>query len=75
MLLLKAQGRTTWWTPNDSEEALASGKVALMYGWASDVVAARARNIDIRYVVPTEGSIQWGDKLYYPDIQSTKIYR
>jgi spermidine/putrescine transport system substrate-binding protein len=58
---LRAQARTAGRVPEVSEQALASGEVALMYGWAGDVLRARARNLDIRYVVPAEGSIQWGD--------------
>jgi spermidine/putrescine transport system substrate-binding protein len=66
LLALKAQARTAGWAPEVSEQALASGEVALMYGWAGDVLRARARNLDIRYVVPAEGSILWGDNFVIP---------
>ncbi len=66
LLMLKAHARTSGYTPEVAEQALASGEVVLMYGWAGDVLRARARNLDIRYILPAEGSIQWGDNFVIP---------
>lgn len=66
LLVLRPRARTAGWAPEVSEEALASGEVVLMYGWAGDVMRARARNLDIRYIVPAEGSIQWCDNFVIP---------
>lgn len=66
LLVLRAQDRTAGWAPELSEQTLASGEVVLMYGFAGDVLRARARNLDIRYVLPAEGSIQWGDNFVIP---------
>lgn len=66
LLALKAQARTAGYTPEVSDLALARGEVALMYGFAGDVLRARARNLDIRHVPPAEGSIQWGDNFVIP---------
>lgn len=66
LLALKAHARTSGYIPEIGEQALASGEVVLMYGWAGDVLRARARNLDIRFVLPVEGSIQWGDNFVIP---------
>jgi spermidine/putrescine transport system substrate-binding protein len=72
LLALKARARTAGWTPEVSEQVLASGEVALMYGFAGDVLRARARNLDVRYVLPAEGSIQWGDNFVIPTASPRK---
>ncbi len=72
LLVLKARARTAGWAPEVSEQALTSGEVMLMYGFAGDVLRARARNLNIRYVLPTEGSIQWGDNFVIPATSSRK---
>ncbi|WP_373498908.1 spermidine/putrescine ABC transporter substrate-binding protein [Desulfococcus sp.] len=66
MLALKAVARTSGYAPEVADQALAGDAVALMYGWAGDVLRARARNLDIRYVLPAEGGIQWGDNFVIP---------
>ena len=72
LLALKAHARTAGYSPEIAEQALASGKVLLMYGWAGDVLRARARSLDIRYVLPAEGSIQWGDNFVIPTASPRK---
>jgi spermidine/putrescine transport system substrate-binding protein len=72
LLALKEQARTAGWSPEASEQALASGGVVLMYGWAGDFLRARARNLDVRYVLPEEGSIQWGDNFVIPSASPRK---
>jgi len=66
LLALRAHARGSGYVPEVGEQALASGEVALMYGWAGDVLRARARHLDIRYVLPAEGSMQWGDNFVIP---------
>ncbi len=66
LLALKPHARRDGWKPAVSEQVLASGEVALMYGFAGDVLRARARNLDIRYILPAEGGIQWGDNFVIP---------
>lgn len=37
-----------------------------MYGWAADMLRARARGLNVRYVLPAEAGIQWGDNFVIP---------
>ncbi len=66
LLALRANARTSGYVPAIAEELLASGEATLTYGWAGDVLRARDRNLDVRYVLPAEGSIQWGDNFVIP---------
>lgn len=66
LLALKANARTSGYLPEIGEQALASGEVVLMYGWAGDVLRARGRGLDVDYVLPAEGGIQWGDNFVIP---------
>jgi spermidine/putrescine transport system substrate-binding protein len=66
LLALRLHSRSAGWSPEASEAALAGGEALLMYGFAGDVLRARARNLDVRYVIPAEGSIQWGDNFVIP---------
>ncbi|GAB4574347.1 MAG: polyamine ABC transporter substrate-binding protein [Rhodothalassiaceae bacterium] len=48
---------------------LANGEICLALGWSGDVFQARkdaAEGIDIRYVIPKEGTIIWFDLLAIP---------
>jgi putrescine transport system substrate-binding protein len=53
-------------------EDLANGEICLVVGWSGDAVQARARSIeaqspvDIRYVIPREGTVSWLDALAIP---------
>lgn len=40
---------------------LVSGEVVIMVGWPGDALYARGKNDAIRYVLPEEGSMLWGD--------------
>jgi spermidine/putrescine transport system substrate-binding protein len=66
LLALRANARTSGYAPAIAEQALAGGEVMLAYGWEGDVLRARARDLDVGYVLPTEGSIQWGDNFVIP---------
>jgi spermidine/putrescine transport system substrate-binding protein len=52
--------------PTTSAEAMSSGKVALSMGYAADVVAGREKHDAIRYVLPAEGALLWGDNFVIP---------
>lgn len=52
--------------PTTSAEAMSSGKVVLSMGYANDVLAGRERNEAIRYVLPAEGALLWGDTFVIP---------
>lgn len=45
---------------------LAGGRALIGVGWAYDALAAREADLPIRYVLPEEGSIIWGDHLVIP---------
>ncbi len=66
LLALKANARMSGYVPSDAEELFASGEIVMMYGWAGDVLRARARGLDVDYVLPVEGGIQWADNFVIP---------
>ena len=72
LLTLKAQARTAGWTPAASERALTDGEAVLMYGWSGDMLRARDRGLDVRYVVPADGSFQWSDTFVIPRTSQNK---
>jgi spermidine/putrescine transport system substrate-binding protein len=45
---------------------LESGQALIGVGWAYDALTAREADLPIRYVLPEEGSIIWGDHLVIP---------
>jgi spermidine/putrescine transport system substrate-binding protein len=45
---------------------LITGELLILVGWAEDYVAARGKNPGIRYVVPSEGTVLWGDNYVIP---------
>jgi putrescine transport system substrate-binding protein len=53
-------------------DALANGEICVAVGWSGDVLQARDRaaeagqGIEIRYSIPTEGTIMWFDNLAIP---------
>jgi spermidine/putrescine transport system substrate-binding protein len=72
LLELRAVARSSGYVPESAQSSLASGQVALMVGWAGDVLRARERRLDIRYVLPAEGGIQWGDNFVIPAASTRK---
>ena len=46
---------------NSSATVMASGRLVAAMGYAKDVRAGRRKNPDIRYVLPREGALLWGD--------------
>ena len=73
LLALRAGARTTGYAPEVAKSALATGDAVLMPGWAGDLLRARAHGLDVRFVLPAEGSIQWGDNFVIPK-SSTRKY-
>jgi len=72
LLALKANARTSGYVVPDSDELFANGEIVMMYGWAGDVLRARARGFDVAYVLPVEGSIQWADNFVIPAASPNK---
>lgn len=66
LLALKPSARSIPYVPEPADRALANGEVVLMAGWAGEVLRARANGVDVRFVLPAEGSIQWGDNFVIP---------
>jgi spermidine/putrescine transport system substrate-binding protein len=52
--------------PTTSAEAMSGGKVVLAMGYANDVLTGREKNDAIRYVLPAEGALLWGDTFTIP---------
>lgn len=49
-----------------SVPALNDGRAVVAMGWAFDALAGMEQNPAIQYVLPTEGSLLWGDNLVIP---------
>ena len=45
---------------------LLSSEAVILLGWAEDVIAARAENDAIAYVIPEDGTMLWGDSFVIP---------
>ena len=52
--------------PDNGQDLLLSGEVDIAMEWNGDILQAMARDDDISYVVPREGSILWEDALAIP---------
>jgi len=64
---LRASGAIFW--PSDEESIippLAAGQAVLSWGWAYDAMLARDEGLSVTYVLPTDGTILWGDSLVIP---------
>jgi spermidine/putrescine transport system substrate-binding protein len=49
---------------------LAEGKVVIALGWAADAVQSRKIDPAIRYILPQEGAMLWGDNFVIPSSSS-----
>jgi spermidine/putrescine transport system substrate-binding protein len=49
-----------------SAELLASGKLVISMGYASDVITGSERNSSIKYILPKEGALLWNDTFAIP---------
>jgi spermidine/putrescine transport system substrate-binding protein len=49
-----------------SAEYLKEGKVILAMGWAADAIEGRAADSSIRYILPAEGGMLWGQYFVIP---------
>jgi spermidine/putrescine transport system substrate-binding protein len=56
-----------------SADLLASGKLVISMGYASDVITGSQQNSAIEYVLPDEGALLWNDTFVIP-INSPNIY-
>jgi spermidine/putrescine-binding protein len=45
---------------------LESGRIDILVGWSDDVFEARERNMDVTYILPSEGTMLWGDSFVVP---------
>ena len=52
--------------PDNGQDLLLSGEVDIAMEWNGDILQAMAKDDDIAYVVPREGSILWEDTLAIP---------
>jgi spermidine/putrescine transport system substrate-binding protein len=66
--LIKLKQNSFFWDLNQPTTAdpLGSGQAVLAYGWAYDALTAQTLRDDIRYVLPAEGTILWGDNMVIP---------
>ncbi len=51
---------------NDSSKVMASGQVWISMGYAADAIRGHEINPAIRYVMPEEGALLWGDTFVIP---------
>lgn len=66
LLQLRTNAMTSGYSPDIAMEALASGRAVLMFGWSADALRAREEGLDVGFVLPEEGSIQWIDNFVIP---------
>ncbi|NGP54642.1 spermidine/putrescine ABC transporter substrate-binding protein [Thioalkalivibrio sp. XN8] len=66
LLQLRASAMTSGYSPDIAMEALASGEAVLMFGWSADALRAREEGLEVAFVLPEEGSIQWIDNFVIP---------
>lgn len=72
LLQLRNRAVTSGYSPEVALQALQSGEAVLMYGWSADALRAREEGIDVAFVIPEEGSIQWIDNFVMPASSSRK---
>ena len=53
-------------TLSTAAKYVTDGEAVMVVGWSFDALEARKQNDDIRYVVPEDGVILWGDNLVIP---------
>jgi spermidine/putrescine transport system substrate-binding protein len=46
--------------------ALASGKVVIAMGYSGDFLASQAEGLPVKYIMPEEGALLWGDNFVIP---------
>jgi len=46
-----------------SAKQLASGEIVLAVGWSADIIEGRTLSKEIKFVIPQEGTLLWGDNL------------
>jgi len=73
LLASRSWARVSDYSPEAAEHVLAAGQTTVTYGWSVDVLRARASKLNIEYVLPAEGNIQWGDNFTIP-ASSTRKY-
>jgi spermidine/putrescine transport system substrate-binding protein len=66
LLRLRGQAVSSGYSPEVAMQALESGSAVLMYGWSADAMRAREEGINVAFVLPEEGSIQWIDNFVIP---------
>jgi spermidine/putrescine transport system substrate-binding protein len=66
LLRLRGQALSSGYSPEVAMQALESGSAVLMYGWSADAMRAQEEGMDVGFVLPEEGSIQWIDNFTIP---------
>lgn len=66
LLRLRGHAISSGYSPEVAMQALESGSAVLMYGWSADALRAREEGMDVGFVLPEEGSIQWIDNFVIP---------
>jgi len=60
------------YTGDDAQDLLDSGEFDMVVEWSGDIFQVMEENEDIRYVIPTEGSIIWTDNACIPQNSMNK---
>lgn len=66
LLQLRSNAVTSGYSPDIAMESLSTGQAVLMFGWSADALRAREEGLDVGFVLPEEGSIQWIDNFVIP---------
>ena len=65
-MIIAQKSRITSFAPDNGQDLLLSGEVALAQEWNGDILQAMDEDDDIGYVVPKEGGLLWEDDLCIP---------
>ena len=65
-MIIAQKSRITSFAPDNGQDLLLAGEVALAQEWNGDILQAMDEDDDIGYVVPKEGGLLWEDDLCIP---------
>jgi spermidine/putrescine transport system substrate-binding protein len=61
--LLSQADKIALYAPDTGQDLLLAGEIDLALEWSGDIFQSQAENADIKYVIPSEGSMIWTDNV------------
>ena len=72
LLELKPYAELVETTAEDALPLFESGEIVIMIGWSEDILAGQDTVESLRYILPEEGPLLWGDHFVIPASSSRK---